>query len=153
MSSIAISFASVLGEERGDIAANLAHRQEFEQQAAMEAAWQQHRNQSIRKHSGILDKEDDELDEEEQRLMQLLSPRRAVAFEDLYKENAGTIMGAVVDALERVWKAVDGDTALLRKVRDEYRVKCFDGDYADLIETSREYLFKYAGIVTEPYEG
>lgn len=69
-----------------------------------------------------------------------------IAFEQLYGENAGTIMAVVTDTIRQ--SRVDN----YRQIIDAYRVEAISGNYANLIEVSRRVLEETLGIETQPYD-
>lgn len=69
-----------------------------------------------------------------------------LALEQLYGQNAGTIMAAVIDTVKRE------SPELWRGVVAQYRVDAMSGDYAHLIQVSRDVLKDFCDIDTYPYD-
>lgn len=74
-------------------------------------------------------------------------------FDLLWGENAGVIMGCCTELLKEWMRAADYESSEITKTCDEYRKEAWSGDYTNLIEVTRTYLYDVAGIETDEYYG
>jgi hypothetical protein len=72
-----------------------------------------------------------------------VKPRRTFNFEELYGANAMDIIATVRKALKEVLPKED-----FKAISDLYMQEAMSGDYENVIETSRRYLYEYASLET-----